>query len=177
MSSIPVSELSFPLRLGVRRWRIALINGPNMSNLVNRDPARFGPPQTIGQLEGWVTEIGAQLGLDVTSMHSNKDGEIIDWVQGHCYGKEVDGIVINPAGLTTYGDHVRHCLEETHLPCIEVHFANISVTGHQSVFTRTATGICHGFRKHSFSAALVAIAGVLDDETFPKRRSSSPTVV
>lgn len=40
-----------PLREGTQSWRIGVINGTNMSNLINRDPARFGPPQTIGQLE------------------------------------------------------------------------------------------------------------------------------
>lgn len=161
------------LRTGARRWRVAVINGPNMSNLVNRDPGRFGPPQTIEALEQWIVGIGEGLGLQVQTMHSNHDGEILEWVHAHGHGDELDGILINPAGLTTYGDHVRHSLEETRLPCIEVHFANIAVTGHRSVFTRTAVGVCHGFRRHSYTAALVAMAGILDDDTFPNARRTA----
>lgn len=150
------------------RWRIGVINGSNMSNLVNRDPARFGPPQTIEQLEAWVADWGTKLGVDVTSMHSNYDGEILEWIHRHAFGGDFDGILINPAGLTNYGEHVRHTLEESKVPYIELHFANMAVTGHHSVFTRSAVGMCSGFRKHSYVAALVAMVSILDDETFPK---------
>ena len=162
------------LRTGTRRWRIAVINGTNMSNLINRDPERFGPPQTIGELEAWIVETGAKLGLEVTTMHSNFDGVIIEWLHANAFGPELDGILINPAGLTNYAEHVRHCLEETKLPYVEVHYANIAVTGHHSVFTRTAAGVCHGFRKHSYTAGLLAMANILDDDTHPKPKRRHP---
>ena len=162
------SPSSFPLRAGSRQWRIAVINGANMSNLVNRDPVRFGPPQTIEALEQGIVATGAALGMKVECVHSNYDGEMLEWLHAHAYGDEFDGILINPAGWTNYAEHIRHCLEESRLPYIEVHYANITVTGHPSVFTRTAIGVCHGFRKHSYSAALVAMASILDDEAFPK---------
>jgi hypothetical protein len=65
------------MRAGSRAWRIAVINGTNMAHLIHRDPDRFGPPQTIGQLEARVIGIGATLGLQVRTMHSNHDGVII----------------------------------------------------------------------------------------------------
>lgn len=151
-----------------RPWRVGVINGSNMSNLVNRDPARFGPRQTIAELEAWVAAWGQRLGVTVTSMHSNFDGEILEWIHRHAGGGDLDGILINPAGLTTYGEHVRHALEESRVPYVEVHFANLAVTGHRSVFTRSAVGMCSGFRRHSYVAALVALISVLEDETFPK---------
>jgi 3-dehydroquinate dehydratase II len=162
------SLLSFPLRTGARQWCIAVINGANMSNLVHRDPARFGPAQTLEALEQGIVATGAVLGMTVQCVHSNYDGEMLEWLHAHAYGDEFDGILINPAGWTNYAEHIRHCLEESRLPYIEVHYANIAVTGHPSVFTRTAVGVCHGFRKHSYSAALVAMASILDDEDFPK---------
>lgn len=159
---------SFPLRAGASNWRIAVINGANMSNLVNRDPARLGPPQTIDALENSIVETGTALGLQVRCVHSNYDGEMLEWLHAHAYNDEFDGILINPAGWTNYAEHIRHCLEESRVPYIEVHYANIAVTGHHSVFTRTAVGVCHGFRKHSYAAALVAMACILDDADFPK---------
>lgn len=157
-----------PLRTGSTVWRIGVVNGTNMSNLINRDRERFGPPQTIEQLETWIQETGTKLGLHVETMHSNHDGVIIEWLHEHAFGGELDGIIINPAGLTTYAEHVRHCLEESKVPYVEAHFANIAVTGHRSVFSRSAVGVCHGFRKHSYTAALVALASILDDAEFPK---------
>jgi 3-dehydroquinate dehydratase-2 len=168
------TPVPIPLRTGTRAWRIAVINGTNMAHLIHRDPDRFGPPQTIGQLEAWVIGIGATLGLQVRAMHSNHDGVIIDWLEAHAFGPDLDGILINPAGLTNYAEHVRHCLEETRLPYIEVHYANIAVTGHHSVFTRTAAGVCHGFRRHSYAAALLAMASILDDDSHPKPKRRHP---
>jgi 3-dehydroquinate dehydratase II len=168
------STASNPLRTGTRAWRIAVINGTNMSNLVNRDPARFGPPMSIDELDRWTVETGRKLGLAVTTMHSNHDGVIIEWLHEHAYGPHLDGILINPAGLTNYAEHVRHCLEECRLPYIEMHFANIAQTGHNSVFTRTATGLIQGFRKHTYAASLLAMANILDDETFPKPKRGHP---
>lgn len=162
------------LRTGTRAWRIAVINGPNMSNLIHRDPGRFGPPQTIDALEKGIVAIGEAIGLRVRTVHSNADGEILDWLHEHAFGPELDGILINPAGWTNYAEHVRHCLEEARLPYIEVHYANLAVTGHHSVFTRSAAGVCHGFRKHSYTAALVAMANILDDVDFPKPERRHP---
>ena len=146
-----------------RAWRIGLINGTNMPNLINRNPAVFGKPQTIQDLEQWVVGAGAALGVEVYPMHSNHDGEIIEWINAQAWGGHVDAFIINPAGLTTYAEHVRHCLEETRLPYAEVHYANLAKSGHQSVFTRSAVGIIAGFRKHSYTAALVALSGMLDE--------------
>jgi 3-dehydroquinate dehydratase II len=162
------------LRTGTRPWRIAVINGANMSNLIHRDPERFGPAQTIEALEESIVATGVALGLHVRTVHSNYDGEIIEWLHEHAFGPELDGILINPAGWTNYAEHIRHCLEEARLPYIEVHYANLGVTGHHSVFTRTAVGICHGFRKHSYTAALVAMASILDDPDFPKPKRRHP---
>jgi 3-dehydroquinate dehydratase-2 len=151
------------LRTSDKVWRIGVVNGTNMPNLINRNPAVFGTPQTIDDLESWLVDVGRALGVEVHAMHSNHDGEIIEWINAKAFGGHVDAFIINPAGLTTYAEHVRHCLEETRLPYGEVHYANLAKSGHHSVFTRTALGIACGFRKHSYTGALVALAGVLDE--------------
>ena len=148
------------------RWRIGLINGPNMPNLINRAPAVYGPPQTIQQLEDRVTRMGDALGVDVDAMHTNFDGEILEWLHANAFGGNLHGIILNPAGCNIYGEHVRHCLEDSGLPYIEVHFSNIVVRGLETVFSKSATGVCHGMRKHSYTAALLALVGMLDDGDF-----------
>src|SRR5215207_8139460 len=96
------SPSPIPLRSGAHAWRIAVINGANMSNIANRDPARFGPPQSIESLETSIVATGAALGLQVQCVHSNYDGEMLQWLHAHAYGDELDGILINPAGWTNY---------------------------------------------------------------------------
>lgn len=144
-------------------WRIGVVNGTNMPNLINRNPAVFGTPQTIEALESWLVDQGRAFAVEVQTMHSNHDGEIIEWINARAFGGHVDAFIINPAGLTTYAEHVRHCLEETKLPYAEVHYANLAKSGHHSVFTRTALGIACGFRKHSYTGALVALVGILEE--------------
>lgn len=158
-------------RSGTRRWRIGLINGPNMPNLHNRSPDVYGPPQTIGQLEERNVRLGEALGVEVIPFHTNFDGEVLEWLHRHAFadaveGKRLHAVIINPAGLNIYGENVRHCLEDSGLPYVEVHFSNIVVRELKSVFTRTAIGVCHGLRKHSYTAALVAVTGFLDDGDF-----------
>jgi len=148
------------------RWQIGLINGPNMPNLINRSPDVYGPPQTIEHLEQRVVSLGGELGVDIKPMHTNHDGEVLEWLHKHAFDGSLQAIIINPAGLNIYGEHVRHCLEDSGLPFVEVHFSNIVVRGLDSVFTKTAVGICHGLRKHSYTAALVALVGMLDDGDF-----------
>src|SRR5690606_15727949 len=111
-----MSSAKYPLRDGDRVWRVGVINGSNMSNLINRDPTRKGPPLSIDALEQWIVAKGKQLGLEVTAMHSNYGGAILEWIHEHCYGGKFDGVLINPAGFTTYGEHVRDALHESCLP-------------------------------------------------------------
>ncbi|MGY0398787.1 MAG: type II 3-dehydroquinate dehydratase, partial [Ostreibacterium sp.] len=94
----------------------------------------------------------------------------------HRTASEVNGYLINPAGLTTYGEAVRHALEETYKPVIEIHFSNIHACPRaprglpggpwESKFTRTATGLFMGMRHYSYASGLLAMVLALDDEDF-----------
>jgi 3-dehydroquinate dehydratase-2 len=106
-------------------------------------------------------------------------GDILEYI--HESAHRVDGYLINPAGLTTIGEGVRHALEDTELPVMEVHFSNIAASAGaarglgggsiQSSFTHTATGICMGMRHYSYLAALTAMTLALDDQSFLGRPS------
>lgn len=155
-----------------RVWSIALIDGPNMPNLGARDEAIYGPIRSIGDLHRLVTDFGSTLGLSVECMTSNHEGEILDFL--HAGAARTDAYVINPAGLTTYGEATRHALADTGRPYVEVHFSNLavhlpSVAGTrplESRFTRSALGLVMGFRQYSYLAALLALALALDDASF-----------
>ena len=157
-----------------RRHRIALIDGPNMSNLGGRSKRTYGSIASLADLQAFVTGLGDDLGVDVETFDSNHIGDILEYIHGSA--ERVDGYLINPAGATTIGEAIRHALEETERPHIELHFANISaVAGVQrglvggtlkSTFTHTATGLMMGLRQYSYSAGLLAMVQALDDETF-----------
>ncbi|SMH46677.1 type II 3-dehydroquinate dehydratase [Azospirillum agricola] len=161
-------------RRSARRHRIAVIDGPNMSNLGARSKKVYGAIGSLDELKAYVRDFGARIGVDVENFSSNHQGDILEFI--HASADRVDGYIINPAGLTTVGEGVRHALEDTGRPTVEVHFANISAGAGasrglgggsiRSSFTHTATGLCMGLRHYSYVAALTGLVLALDDEGF-----------
>jgi len=141
------------------RFRVALLNGLNMTNLGRRDRHIYGTIGSLGELEELVRSTGAKLGVDVVPFHANDEGALVDFVEEH---DDLDGYLLNPGGLWAFGIPTRIALEQTGRPVVEVHFANIFATGHESVFTPTAQGTVMGFRHHGYLGALVALVALLD---------------
>ncbi len=158
---------------GARCWNIGVIDGPNMPNLGNRSQKIYGPIRSLADLQALVRDTAEDLGVTVTQFASNHEGEILEFI--HRTAPDVHGYVINPAGLTTYGEATRHALDDTTKPVVEVHFANTArhfaeVTPHfqqqTSRFTYTATGLVMGLRQYSYLGALLGLTLALDDDSF-----------
>lgn len=157
-----------------KRFHIAVIDGPNMSNLGARSKKVYGAVASLDELQSYVRDYGSRLGVDIESFSSNYEGAILEFI--HESAARVDGYIINPAGLTTIGEGVRHALEDTGRPVMEVHFANISASAGasrglgggsiQSSFSHTATGVTYGMRQYSYIGALTALVFALDDVGF-----------
>lgn len=155
------------------RWRIAVIDGPNMSNLGHRSKVTYGTIASIHDLQQSVKNCGDELGVEITPFVSNYEGEILEFI--HASAESHHGFIINPAGLTTYGEATRHALDETCKPVIECHFANTArhfdhaVQAYQNQFSRftySATGLVMGMRQYSYVAALFGLVLSLDDTHF-----------
>lgn len=157
-----------------RVHHITVIDGPNMSNLGARSKKVYGDIRSLSDLQDRVRQLGAELGVEVENFASNHQGEILEFIHGSA--ERTDGYIINPAGLTTVGEAVRHALEETERPVVEVHFANIrqGPSGSRGIpggpltssFTHTVTGLSMGMREYSYLGALTALVLALDDESF-----------
>lgn len=142
-----------------RRWRIALLNGLNMTNLGRRDQAVYGTIGSLPELEDLVTGTGEHLGAEVVAFHSNHEGDLVDFVEND---DSYDAYLINPGGLWAFGEPTRVALTQSGKPYVEVHFANILATGHPSTFTTSAYGTVMGFRHHGYLGALTALLAMLD---------------
>lgn len=157
-----------------RKHKIAVIDGPNMSSLGNRSKQVYGSIKSLDDLKAFVTGFGSDLGVEVETFSSNYQGAILEFI--HESAHRVDGYIINPAGATTIGEAIRHALQDSERPVIEVHFANISAAPAMprglnsgelnSTFTHSATGMCMGMRQYSYTGALMAMVQSLDDQTF-----------
>lgn len=154
-------------------WCLAVIDGPNMPNLGARDKAIYGAIKSLADLQALVARAADSLRVTVTSFASNHEGEILEFIHG--IASKTDGFIINPAGLTTYGEATRHALDDTKKPVVEVHFSNTArhfdhvVPPWQqqtSRFTYSATGLVMGLRQYSYLGAMLALTLALDDEDF-----------
>ncbi len=141
------------------RWKIALLNGLNMTNLGQRDKHVYGTIGSLLELEDLVASAATKLGAGVISFHSNHEGDLIDFIEND---PTIDAYMINPGGLWAYGEPTRIALVQTGKPFVEVHFANIFATGHTSVFTESAAGTVMGFRHHGYLGALIGLVAELD---------------
>jgi 3-dehydroquinate dehydratase II len=102
-------------------FRIEVMNGVNLDQLGNRDPALYGS-LTLPELEGLVEEQGRALDLEVRCFQSNHEGAFIEHLHG--LRGNVDGLVLNPGAWTHYAWALRDALEIAALPTVEVHLSD-----------------------------------------------------
>ena len=77
--------------------KILVINGPNMNLLGLREPDIYGR-QTYADLVDVLQQRADELGVEISFMQSNHEGDLVDAIQG-AY-PDTDGIIINPAAYT-----------------------------------------------------------------------------
>ncbi|MDA1095960.1 MAG: type II 3-dehydroquinate dehydratase [Chloroflexi bacterium] len=102
--------------------RVLLVNGPNLNRLGKRDPAVYGT-MTLAEIEAAVVSRARELGVEVTAVQANGEGELIDFLQREA--DRSDAVIINPGALTHYGLSLRDALSDLGLPVVEVHLSNI----------------------------------------------------
>lgn len=152
-----------------RAWAIGVIDGPNLSNIGNEAGRRDHSLDSWADLQALVASTSELVGVKVNHFVSNYEGRILEWI--HREAPTLDGIIVNPGGLTSYGEGLRHALEESTKPYVEVHFFNTvkhfaHVSPHirlESRITSSALGVVSGFGEHSYTAALVALVNHLDE--------------
>jgi 3-dehydroquinate dehydratase II len=150
-------------------WRIAVLDGPNIANIGRERGHRDHTLGSWDELDRLVNKVGGLLDVEIIHFASNYEGELLEWL--HANAGDVDGIVVNPGSLTSYSEGLRHALEETRKPYVEVHFFNTvkhfaRVSPHirlESKITASATGVVSGFGQHSYTAALIGLVDLLDE--------------
>ncbi len=146
-----------PLEKGIL-IRVLVIHGPNLNLLGERDPDVYGT-ESLTKINQALVELGAQLGLEVSTFQSNHEGALIDEI--HAARSTAEAIVINPGGLGHTSISLHDALEAVGLPAIEVHLSNIYA---REPFRRTTTtaeacrGVISGFGWRSYRLALEALA-------------------
>jgi 3-dehydroquinate dehydratase-2 len=138
--------------------RILVIHGPNLNLLGRREPKIYGRT-TLDEINRDLTELGAQLGLEVDSFQSNHEGAIVDRIQQAA--DSCDGLIINAAAYTHTSIAIRDALAALEMPVIEVHLSNIhrrEPFRYVSMTAGVVTGQILGLGAAGYSLALRALA-------------------
>jgi 3-dehydroquinate dehydratase II len=104
------------------RNRVEIMHGVNLDQLGRRDPAHYGTV-TYDELERLITEVAAELELEVRFFQTNHEGEYVEHL--HRVEGLADGLLLNPGAWTHYSYAIRDALELTGLPAVEVHLSNV----------------------------------------------------
>ncbi len=134
--------------------RIAVIHGPNLSLLGKREPDIYGS-STLGDVESELRSLASELKVEVEFFQSNHEGRILDFLEE--VEARVQGILINPGGLTHTSVALRDGLVGIGLPVVEVHLSNPLAREpfrHRSFVAPVALGTVAGFGKTSYVLGL-----------------------
>ncbi len=146
-----------------RRRHILVIHGPNLNTLGRREPAIYGRV-TLDEIGARLAERATALGCSLTTAQSNHEGVLIDFLQAEA--PTADGVIINPAGLTTTSVSLRDALSATTLPIIEVHLSNIyarEAFRHPSLLAPICRGQISGLGWRGYLYALDALVALLHE--------------
>lgn len=130
--------------------RIAVLNGPNLNLLGTRDPEQYGS-LTLDEIETRMRARISDRPVELEFFQSNDEGDLVSHIQARA--SEVDGWVVNAAGLTHTSVSLRDALEAAERPFVEVHLSNVYA---REPFRRTslladlAVGVIAGFRVSSY---------------------------
>jgi len=140
---------------------IAVLNGPNLNLLGEREPELYGRA-TLAEIETRTREHAQALGVQVSWTQTNHEGELVDAIQG--LKGRADGAVINAAAFTHSSLAVRDALLAVRVPFVEVHLSNIFAREperRRSVLADVAVGVVTGFGAESYRLGLEGLVGYL----------------
>ena len=141
--------------------RIAVINGPNLNLLGQREPAIYGKT-TLAQIESRLREVARELDVALSFFQFNGEGDIIDAIQG--LKGSADAALINAGAYTHTSLAIHDALTSVSVPFAEVHLSNIFAREPErrhSALADAAVGIVAGFGAISYELAFRGLVSKL----------------
>ena len=151
------------------RLKVLVIHGPNLNLLGRREPQIYGST-TLDQINTRLAELGKDLNVDLITLQSNSEGPIVDAFQKHI--DDVDGAIINGAGLSFSSVPIHDVIKAMPFPVVEVHISNLATRDEihrHSILTPAVRGSVMGLGWRSYTAALRALVEIVREEKAAKR--------
>lgn len=143
---------------------IYVLNGPNLNLLGKREPEVYGT-DTLDDVRKRTQARADELGLVVDFRQSNREGELVDWIQEA--RENASAIVINAAGYTHTSVALLDSLQAADLPVIEVHLSNIfrrEPFRNHSYISLGANGVICGLGAKGYELAIEAVADIIKSQ-------------
>ena len=143
------------------KYKIIVINGPNLNLLGEREKEKYGSI-SLKNMEANCLKYSNDNNLDVFFTQSNVEGELINFIQNS--REKYSGLIINAGGYTHTSVSIRDALAVLKIPIIELHITNIysrEEFRHKSLISDIATGIICGFGTKGYIMSLEAMKNIL----------------
>ncbi len=143
---------------------IALLHGPNLNLLGQREPQIYGTA-TLADYVAAASRAAEPLGLSIEAFQTNHEGQLVDAIHD-ARGRAV-AIIINPGAFTHYAWSLHDALAAFSGPVIEVHISNPNAREawrHTSVVSPVATGTILGLGIHGYELAVRAVARLMSPQ-------------
>lgn len=144
------------------RGTIYVLNGPNLNLLGSREPELYGAA-TLASIESSVEARAAKIGCTVEFRQTNREGELIDWVQ-EARSKSA-ALVLNAGGYSHTSIALLDACRAYDKPLVEVHLSNPYAREsfrRRSYISEAANGVICGFGAAGYLLAVEAISELLD---------------
>ncbi len=140
---------------------VLVLNGPNLNLLGQREPEIYGS-DTLADVEVLVRTAAKTEGLEVVCRQSNREYELIDWIQGA--RDTACAIIINPGAFSHTSVAILDALSAFAGPVIEVHISNIhrrEPFRHHSYVSGRADAVIAGAGTQGYAFAVARVARLL----------------
>jgi len=140
--------------------KILVLHGPNLNLFGRREPHIYGTT-TLAQINMQLTELAAELGVELDIIQSNHEGVLIDFLHTHI--DSAQGALVNPAGLTQHGVPLHDAIKAMPFPVLEVHMSNIAAREPwraHSIISPAVKGTIQGLGVHSYLLGLRGIVAL-----------------
>jgi 3-dehydroquinate dehydratase-2 len=141
--------------------RIAVLNGPNLNLLGEREPEIYGT-QSLADVERSLRSVGEELGVELEFAQRNGEGELIDCI--HALRGRAQGALVNAGAYTHTSLALRDALAAVRVPFVEVHLSNVHAREperRRSMLAGGAVGVVCGFGAYGYEMALRGLVRVL----------------
>lgn len=135
--------------------KIAVINGPNLNLLGKRETGIYGKHT----MEDYFRELEEAFAEHTLYYYqSNEEAELITMIQG--FAESVDGIVLNPGGLTHTSVALADAIRAITIPVVEVHVSHVMSRESyrkRSLISAACLGSISGFGMKSYELGVRAL--------------------